>query len=605
MDLIQAYSSDDEQAHDSVPTTKRAQEQGVDGPASKRRAAEADAVTRPVNLTPAVAVAEAVADSLVAMRSINPTDHAPILALVAADPQGTSSTEIELAVNPNAKYAITPFGSTAAAAGGPAAATSTRNSFAGKISREATDLFQFERQRRSFLAHGFALTQAGSETVIVGDAAKALASGGVDATGRLNNKTDAASRPVRPKRKDRGDVFANPHAFEGPWAGYTGELVHIDAAEREAMVQKELEGVKPSYVPVQAPAAAAVGGAAPGAERTIFHGKAERDYQGRPWTSLPLDTGVDFTGEGPSSIYLPKKLIHTWSGHTDRINAIRLFPQSGHLLLSASNDSKVKIWQVYDDRRCMRTYLGHSKAVRDINFTADGRRFLSASFDRTVKIWDTETGACLSSYSSPKIPFCATFNPRNEDEFLVGSAEKRIVQYDSRLGKIVQEYDQHLDSVNTLTFVDEGRRFISTSDDKSIRVWDYNIPVVIKFIADPSLFSIAAVSVHPNRKWWAGQSLDNQIMVYSTRDRFQAHRSKTFRGHNVAGYACRPGFSPDGRYIMSGDAKGQLWFWDWKTSKSVKVLKCHNDTLIDCAWLPHETSKVVTCSWDSTIKLWD
>ena len=92
-----------------------------------------------------------------------------------------------------------------------------------------------------------------------------------------------------------------------------------------------------------------------------------------------------------------------------------------------------------------------------------------------------------------------------------------------------QEYDYHLSAVNTITFVDEGRRFVTTSDDKTIRVWEYGIPVQIKYIADPSMHSMPAVTMHPNQQWFCGTSLDNQLLTYSAKDRFRQNRKKTFK----------------------------------------------------------------------------
>ncbi|KAI3933985.1 hypothetical protein MKW92_001127, partial [Papaver armeniacum] len=59
---------------------------------------------------------------------------------------------------------------------------------------------------------------------------------------------------------------------------------------------------------------------------------------------------------------------------------------------------------------------------------------------------------------------------------------KKIVQWDMNSGKITQEYDQHLGAVNTITFVDDNRRFVTSSDNKFLRVWEFGIPIVIKYI---------------------------------------------------------------------------------------------------------------------------
>ncbi|KAI8554764.1 hypothetical protein RHMOL_Rhmol05G0122400 [Rhododendron molle] len=60
-----------------------------------------------------------------------------------------------------------------------------------------------------------------------------------------------------------------------------------------------------------------------------------------------------------------------------------------------------------------------------------------------------------------------------QNMLLVGMSDKKIVQWDMNTGQITQEYDQHLGVVNTITFVDDNRRFITSSDDKSLRNWGF------------------------------------------------------------------------------------------------------------------------------------
>ena len=82
---------------------------------------------------------------------------------------------------------------------------------------------------------------------------------------------------------------------------------------------------------------------------------------------------------------------------------LRFFPKSGHFVLTGNAEGKVLLFDVIRNRSLAHTYVGHSKAIRDIQFTNDGKHFLSCAFDGIVHYWDTEYGKSkISAYFSLK-----------------------------------------------------------------------------------------------------------------------------------------------------------------------------------------------------------
>ncbi|XP_032877874.1 pre-mRNA-processing factor 17 isoform X1 [Amblyraja radiata] len=474
-----------------------------------------------------------------------------------------------------------------------------RNMLSGYAEPAHINDFRFEEQRRTFHTYGYALDPTLDHVDVPAGESYI---GSVEDAEKNQGLTvfESGKKKTEKRKKLKESDPANIEGFQGPWAKYIDEK---DVAKPSEEEQKELDEIiakrqKKGKQEDEKPAE----------EKTILHLKDMYDYQGRSYLHVPQDIGVNLrSAQPPEKCYLPKKQMHVWSGHTKGVSAIRLFPASGHLLLSCSMDCKIKLWEVYNDRRCIRTFIGHSKAVRDVCFNNDGKQFLSAAYDRYLKLWDTETGKCLAKFSNRKVPYCVKFNPDEDKQnlFVAGMSDKKIVQWDIRSGEIVQEYDRHLGAVNTITFVDENRRFVSTSDDKSLRVWEWDIPVDFKYIAEPSMHSMPAVTLSPNGKWLACQSMDNQILIFGAQNRFRLNKKKIFKGHMVAGYACQVDFSPDMSYVASGDADGKLNIWDWKTTKLYSRIKAHDKVCISAIWHPHETSKVITCGWDGQIKLWD
>uniref|UniRef100_A0A7S1S208 Pre-mRNA-processing factor 17 n=1 Tax=Alexandrium catenella TaxID=2925 RepID=A0A7S1S208_ALECA len=479
----------------------------------------------------------------------------------------------------------------------------------GHVEKAHMSSFAFDEQYHTFHNFGYAANPARS--VPTGEQ-RLLSTEATPQEGRTiwdkaakrrrsgNEAEEAVKAPRAEKSEEKAESDEEKEDPSAQWGGFVDSAIvqrqlEMEVRTREEEVTRQKEEEK-----------AVAGEERETKERitSIFHGSKETDYCGRSW--------IENRAQAPKDVderqcFLPKKWIHTWTGHTMGVQQIRWFPNTAHLLLSAGMDGTVKIWDYYNQRKCLRTYMGHDQAVRDVNFTSDGRRFYSVSFDKNIQYWDTETGQVISTFTNKKTPFCVAVhpNPSQQNIIVCGCSNKKAVQWDSNSANIVQEYDEHLGAVNTVTFCEEGKRLVTTSDDKKIFVWEYGIPVVIKHIAEPTMHSVPAVTVNPQKKYLIGQSLDNKIISYEAGGRFKFMGKKQFKGHMNSGYAITPGFSADGHWVMSGDVDGKIWFWDWQKMKNYRVLKAHDGVCISCLWHPVQPSRVVTCGWDGMIKLWD
>lgn len=83
----------------------------------------------------------------------------------------------------------------------------------------------------------------------------------------------------------------------------------------------------------------------------------------------------------------PYTLLLTLEGHSAAVNAIQV---NGDLIVSASGDRLIKVWNAKDGR-LLRTLQGHQKGIACVQF--DSKRIVSGSSDNTVRIYDPITSA--------------------------------------------------------------------------------------------------------------------------------------------------------------------------------------------------------------------
>jgi WD40 repeat protein len=137
---------------------------------------------------------------------------------------------------------------------------------------------------------------------------------------------------------------------------------------------------------------------------------------------------------------LPAAGVHL-EGHNQGVREIA-FSHDGRLLLSASGDATVRVWEVATGQ-CLTCLRGHEAGVTSAAFSADARRLVSASIDGTVRVWDSRTGAELA----------------------------RLVIPDP--GILSEAWSLHPTlAVRRVGFCDEDRHLATLSDSDRIRVWD-------------------------------------------------------------------------------------------------------------------------------------
>ncbi|XP_046864429.1 pre-mRNA-processing factor 17-like [Xenia sp. Carnegie-2017] len=208
-----------------------------------------------------------------------------------------------------------------------------KNMLSGYVEPSHISKFQFDNQLKTFSSYGYALDPSDDtahiEEKFVGEVEKAK-----DSKGLTVFKATKQQAGDKRKREDRGDPGVID-GYKGPWSKFVDEETIAKPYEEESAILEEYELSKKNKSKKD--------DMKPSEEKSTLHIKDAYDYQGRSYLHIPQDLGINLKSDTPPErCFLPKQHIHTWSGHTKGVSAIRFFPKSAHLLLSCSMDFKIK-----------------------------------------------------------------------------------------------------------------------------------------------------------------------------------------------------------------------------------------------------------------------
>ena len=414
------------------------------------------------------------------------------------------------------------------------------------------------------------------------------------------------AKELKRRRKEKGN---------DPWTSYTDDFV-VQPNANTAFDTEHENGLAPNINRSAMKSGVENGDVGDENEHEHEHndnGEGDASYEFKPTSELMCFSEEEVL-KHQSLLQVPTKLqdklrkpTKTWrvakSGivqtiplaHRKGVNKLQFIPHLGHLLLSCGNDNLIKLWRARqkDEKfELARIYRGHRLAVKDICFNSTGDRFLSCGYDKIIRLWDTETGNVIKTIQVSSVPNVVRFRPEHENEFIAGLSNHEIHHFDIesiQLQSPLQIYDHHVGSINDILVTSEG--FISTADDKTVRVWKWRVNSPTKAITGASLFSIPSVKKRPNSKHIVLQSMDNTIKVLDE-GKYSWNKKKIFKGHHNAGYGIEIDVAPDGKMVMSGDSRGFVFFWDWEMKKVQLKLKLSDRPIKSVAVQPLKTSSI-------------
>ncbi|XP_070762257.1 WD repeat and SOCS box-containing protein 1 isoform X3 [Enoplosus armatus] len=156
------------------------------------------------------------------------------------------------------------------------------------------------------------------------------------------------------------------------------------------------------------------------------------------------------------------------------------FGQDQLLLATGLNNGRIKIWDVYTGKLLL-NLMDHTDVVRDLTFAPDGSLMLvSASRDKTLRVWDLKDDGNMVKVlrGHQNWVYCSAFSPDSSMLCSVG-ASKAVFLWNMDKYTLIRKLEGHHNDVVSCEFSPDGALLATASYDTRVIVWDHHKATVL------------------------------------------------------------------------------------------------------------------------------
>jgi WD40 repeat protein len=300
-------------------------------------------------------------------------------------------------------------------------------------------------------------------------------------------------------------------------------------------------------------------------------------------------------------------LVTALVGHSAAIHEAS-FNREGSLIVTASRDATARVWEARTGGNTLR--LEHAGPVTSAEFSADGNLIATASEDRTARLWNAATGKLLAELKhdddvrnvrlSPDGKFVVTitalsswiwdahtyqkltqlfmpetgsvdggmkmarFSP-DGSRIVIGNEVGRVGVWNTK-GKFLVELEGHTQSINSISFNQDGGLIATASVDETARVWDATNGKNL-FIMQGPQGMVRYADFSSDDRFVVTSNQDNSAWVW---DRLSRLPITQLVGSDSAINVAK--FSPDGKLILTGSGDRDAYLYNCEVCDSPQTL---------------------------------